>query len=147
MVGSHNLEELAEGLPNQVYPVFDLYGKCERITILSGQDAGRSSSPVPEEISIFEQMLSNASDQNASVPECEKADLETHEKWLTKERPSTSKSKAITTTIGGTTINLTLLLVYYYLYLIQKLFFLLYFFLFTFYLILKESINKGNLFT
>lgn len=113
MVGSHNLEELAEGLPNQVYPVFDLYGKCERITIITAQEAGRNGTPVPQVISMFEQMILNNTgpSTSTSVPECEKADLETHEKWMTKERPSTSNSRVTTTTIGGTTINLTSLLV------------------------------------
>lgn len=114
MVGSHNLEELAEGLPNHVYPVFDLYGKCERITILSGQDAGRSNTPVPEEVSIFEQMLSNDTETNPNVPECEKADLETHEKWLTKEVSGTTTRSNITTTVAGITIDLTSLLVSIY---------------------------------
>lgn len=107
MVGTKNLEELAEGLPNHVYPVFDLYGKCERITILSVQEVEHSSTSMQEETSIFEQMLLNDTDSRASVPECEKADLETHEKCTTKTKTKATKPKIITSTIGDITINLS----------------------------------------
>lgn len=68
MVDKTNLEVFATGLPNHVYPVFDLYGKCERITILNVEL--RNGSPINEELPEFE----------GGVPQCEKADLEIHEK-------------------------------------------------------------------
>lgn len=86
-IGSNNLQDLATGLPNHVYPVFDLYGKCERITILTGTDAGRNGTPIIEEPSALEHDSLN--DQDSNVPQCEKADLEVHEKE-TESQPSSS---------------------------------------------------------
>ncbi|XP_011290997.1 neuralized-like protein 4 [Musca domestica] len=77
MVGSVNLEDLASGLSNHVYPVFDLYGKCERITIITGSDAARNGTPIVEESTALE---IDSIDQDSSIPQCEKADLEVHEK-------------------------------------------------------------------
>ncbi|XP_065359109.1 neuralized-like protein 4 [Calliphora vicina] len=84
MVGSINLEDLTAGLSNHVYPVFDLYGKCERITIITGSDAARNGTPIVEESSALEHDSLN--DQDSNVPQCEKADLEVHEKET--EQPS-----------------------------------------------------------
>lgn len=77
MVGSTNLEDLAAGLSNHVYPVFDLYGKCERITIITGSDVARNGTPIVEESTALE---IDSIDQDSSIPQCEKADLEVHEK-------------------------------------------------------------------
>ncbi|XP_013115152.2 neuralized-like protein 4 [Stomoxys calcitrans] len=77
MVGSINLEDLASGLSNHVYPVFDLYGKCERITIITGSDMARNGTPIVEESTALE---IDSIDQDSSIPQCEKADLEVHEK-------------------------------------------------------------------
>ncbi|XP_061386912.1 neuralized-like protein 4 [Musca vetustissima] len=77
MVGSINLEDLTSGLSNHVYPVFDLYGKCERITIITGSDAARNGTPIVEESTALE---IDSIDQDSSIPQCEKADLEVHEK-------------------------------------------------------------------
>ncbi|XP_075160481.1 neuralized E3 ubiquitin protein ligase 4 [Haematobia irritans] len=78
MVGSINLEDLASGLSNHVYPVFDLYGKCERITIITGYgDMARNGTPIIEESTALE---IDSIDQDSSIPQCEKADLEVHEK-------------------------------------------------------------------
>ncbi|XP_017068306.1 neuralized-like protein 4 isoform X2 [Drosophila eugracilis] len=77
MVGSTNLEDLASGLPNHVYPVFDVYGKCEKITLITGSDAGRTGNangtPILEAPEALE--LDNGMPQ-----QCEKAHLEMHEK-------------------------------------------------------------------
>ncbi|XP_055383561.1 neuralized-like protein 4 isoform X2 [Condylostylus longicornis] len=74
-VGQTNLDELAAGLPNHVYPVFDVYGKCEKISIINGEL--RNGTPIIEEVSLDHDNLIE-SDHN--VPQCEKADLEVHEK-------------------------------------------------------------------
>jgi neuralized-like protein 4 len=71
-VGATTLEDLATGLPNHVYPVFDLYGKCEKISIMSGDV--KNNSPINEEISS---MITN---EGENARQCEKADLEIHEK-------------------------------------------------------------------
>ncbi|KAH8378831.1 hypothetical protein KR009_001688 [Drosophila setifemur] len=77
MVGSTNLEDLGSGLPNHVYPVFDVYGKCEKITLITGSDAGRTGNangtPILEAPEALE--LDNGMPQ-----QCEKAHLEMHEK-------------------------------------------------------------------
>lgn len=96
MVDKTNLEVFATGLPNHVYPVFDLYGKCERITILNVEV--RNGTPVnheelPEEIIGEElEMMEGLGGQNDNerdreegesnyaMRQCEKADLEVHEK-------------------------------------------------------------------
>lgn len=93
MVDKTNLEVFATGLPNHVYPVFDLYGKCERITILNVEV--RNGTPneelLNEEATIGErdeeeqevevdEDRDRDSDCLYAMPQCEKADLEVHEK-------------------------------------------------------------------
>lgn len=92
MVDKTNLEVFATGLPNHVYPVFDLYGKCEKITILNVEV--RNGTPVnheelPEEIlgeldeeqdGIEEDRDGEEAESNYAMRQCEKADLEVHEK-------------------------------------------------------------------
>ncbi|XP_017034187.1 neuralized-like protein 4 [Drosophila kikkawai] len=107
MVGSTNLEDLASGLPNHVYPVFDVYGKCEKITLITGSDAGRTGNangtPILEAPEALE--LDNGMPQ-----QCEKAHLEMHEKEKDTEQvceisardgPSTSgaQSNAMTRSV------------------------------------------------
>lgn len=82
-VGQTVVEGFASGLPHHVYPVFDLYGKCEKISIINTEF--RNGSPINEDMSIPHH-LSEATeslsliDRN-SAPQCrEKADLEVHEK-------------------------------------------------------------------
>lgn len=75
-------EELASGLPNHVYPIFDLYGKCERISLLCPDI--RNGSPINEE--IIPTSLNHEIDRN--VPQLEKADLEVHEKETDSLQPS-----------------------------------------------------------
>ncbi|XP_058066807.1 neuralized-like protein 4 [Anopheles bellator] len=111
--GSTQLDELATGLPHHVYPVFDLYGKCERLTIVSGDP--KNGSPIEEELGVLPNepaRLANGVtgaagggplgagtvgaggdpfaagsahaggglENGENVPQCEKADLEVHEK-------------------------------------------------------------------
>uniref|UniRef100_A0A4Y0BHW5 NHR domain-containing protein n=1 Tax=Anopheles funestus TaxID=62324 RepID=A0A4Y0BHW5_ANOFN len=107
--GQTQLEELATGLPHHVYPVFDLYGKCERVTIYNGDP--KNGSPIAEELAVLpnepprmvggqiggtvgvggvpndasvlgsgQMVAGTALDNGENVPQCEKADLEVHEK-------------------------------------------------------------------
>ncbi|EAA00340.4 AGAP011965-PA, partial [Anopheles gambiae str. PEST] len=77
--GQTQLEELATGLPHHVYPVFDLYGKCERVTIYSGDP--KNGSPIAEELAMLPNEPQRSGLENGeNVPQCEKADLEVHEK-------------------------------------------------------------------
>lgn len=108
-VGQTNLEELATGLPHHVYPIFDLYGKCEKISILNCEP--RNGSPINEEASVPTQytiggtgVVAGASGTSAvagcsnadaieldrNIPQCEKADLEVHEKETDISLPSSS---------------------------------------------------------
>lgn len=73
-IGEKFLEEIANGLPSYVYAIFDLYGKCERITLLNLDI--HSNSPINEDTNTL--VTVNESDRN--VPQLEKADLEVHEK-------------------------------------------------------------------
>lgn len=86
MVGSTNLEDLASGLPGHVYPIFDIYGKCEKISLLTGNDATRNGNangtPILEAPEALE--LDNMPQQ------CEKAHLEMHEKEKDTEQLSDS---------------------------------------------------------
>lgn len=75
-------EEIATGLPHHVYPIFDLYGKCERISLLCPDI--RSGSPINEE--IISSSANNEIDRN--IPQLEKADLEVHEKETDSLQPS-----------------------------------------------------------
>lgn len=88
-VGQTTLDDFACGLPQHVYPVFDLYGKCEKLTILNVEQ--KNGSPINEEVVLPASMnhaLSSDSDRN--VPQCEKADLEIHEKETDTSLPSSS---------------------------------------------------------
>lgn len=71
------VEEIASGLPQHVYPIFDLYGKCERISLICPDI--RNGSPINEEVFMNTSMVNNEADRN-SIPQLEKADLEVHEK-------------------------------------------------------------------
>uniref|UniRef100_W8BLA2 Neuralized-like protein 4 n=1 Tax=Ceratitis capitata TaxID=7213 RepID=W8BLA2_CERCA len=97
MVGSINLEDLAAGVPNNVYPVFDLYGKCEKISLITTNDVGRNSTPIIEEAAALE--YDNLQEQDNGVPQCEKADLEMHEKET--EQLSQQQQQAMQTSGGA----------------------------------------------
>lgn len=95
-VGQKCLEEFATGLPHHVYPVFDLYGKCEKISILHCEP--RNGSPINEEASLPGVVafaaagpsgVANGNNWDGGhVPHCEKADLEVHEKETDVSLPS-----------------------------------------------------------
>lgn len=76
------VEEIASGLPHHVYPIFDLYGKCERISLICPDI--RNGSPINEE--VISSSVNNETDRN--VPQLEKADLEVHEKETDSLQPS-----------------------------------------------------------
>lgn len=76
------VEEIATGLPHHVYPIFDLYGKCERISLICPDI--RNGSPINEE--VISSSVNNESDRN--IPQLEKADLEVHEKETENLQPS-----------------------------------------------------------
>ncbi|GAB0091056.1 neuralized E3 ubiquitin protein ligase 4 [Sergentomyia squamirostris] len=79
MVNSVILEELATGLPHHVYPVFDIYGKCEKISLVNAEIM-RNGSPFNEEVSLQNTLEAAGPESESNVPQCEKADLEVHEK-------------------------------------------------------------------
>ncbi|XP_055706492.1 neuralized-like protein 4 isoform X2 [Phlebotomus papatasi] len=79
MVNSTTLEELATGLPHHVYPVFDIYGKCEKISLVNAEIM-RNGSPFNEEASLQNTLEATGPESESNVPQCEKADLEVHEK-------------------------------------------------------------------
>ncbi|XP_058464925.1 neuralized-like protein 4 [Malaya genurostris] len=83
--GQTQLDDLATGLPHHIYPIFDIYGRCERISIATGDL--KSGSPINEELatmpsgSVSTGILAGTSTIDVeNVRQCEKADLEIHEK-------------------------------------------------------------------
>lgn len=89
-VGQTTLNDIASGLPHHLYPIFDLYGKCEKFTILNMEQ--KNGSTINEEV-LPAQGLSLDSDRN--VPQCEKADLEIHEKETDTSVPTSSAGTSI----------------------------------------------------
>ncbi|KAL7035128.1 hypothetical protein ACKWTF_008239 [Chironomus riparius] len=84
-IGSTSFQDIIVGLPNFVYPIFDIYGKCQKITLVSGDNQRIPSSISDDNIVNHE---SDSIQQN-----CEKADLEVHEKetdQILTPTPSTS---------------------------------------------------------
>lgn len=76
MIGMTVLEDIITGLPHHIYPIFDLYGICEKITILNGDL--RNGTPIIEDMPLS--TLNAGHEGGESLPHCEKADLEVHEK-------------------------------------------------------------------
>lgn len=81
-VGEKCLDEVQTGSSFQLYPIFDLYGKCEKITILNTDQ--RNVSPINEE--------ANLRGFDRSIPQREKADLEVHEKETDNSLPSVAQA-------------------------------------------------------
>ncbi len=71
-VGQTILDDIATGLPNHVHPIFDLYGKCEKISLHSSNELKNCNS-INEDTSLS--ILNNIDIDNSSIPHCEKADL------------------------------------------------------------------------
>lgn len=78
-------DDLFVGLPQHVYPIFDLYGKCERISMVNTEVRGRGGidggSPVNEELAM-QTVSESGLDVDRNVPQGEKGDLEVHEKEI-----------------------------------------------------------------
>ncbi|XP_059607604.1 neuralized-like protein 4 isoform X2 [Phlebotomus argentipes] len=89
MVNSVTLDDLVTGLPHHVYPVFDIYGKCEKISLVSAE-VMRNGSPFNEEVSLQNTLEAAGPESESNVPQCEKADLEVHEKETETSLPSIS---------------------------------------------------------
>lgn len=94
-MGEKYLEEIATGLPHHVYPIFDLYGRCERISLINPDI--RNGSPINEEVTTPSML--NESDRN--VPQLEKADLEVHEKETDISQPSISCEPGSSSSTNG----------------------------------------------
>jgi neuralized-like protein 4 len=91
-VGNVTFNDVIVGLPNQVYPIFDIYGKCQKMTIISGENQMISASASDD--NFIANQEAESIQQN-----CEKADLEVHEKETdqnqTTPTPSTSTASAL----------------------------------------------------
>lgn len=86
-IGASTFAEVIVGLPNQVYPIVDLYGKCQKMSIVSG-DNQRIPVSASDENFIANQEAESIQ-QN-----CEKADLEVHEKETDQTTPTPCTSAA-----------------------------------------------------
>jgi neuralized-like protein 4 len=85
-IGTTSFQDIIVGLPSVVYPIYDVYGRCQKITIISGDNQRIPSSN--SEDNIVNNHESESIQQN-----CEKADLEVHEKetdQILTPTPSTS---------------------------------------------------------
>lgn len=86
-VGSLTFQDVIVGLTNQVYPIFDIYGKCQKLSIISGD-----SQRVPT--SASDENFANNQEAESIQQNCEKADLEVHEKETDQTTPTPSTSAA-----------------------------------------------------
>ncbi|XP_037940596.1 neuralized-like protein 4 isoform X2 [Teleopsis dalmanni] len=96
VLGNTNLEDLAICLPNNVYPIFDLYGLCEKISLINENEMVRNSTPIIEELPVLEHDGIHNRHTGACV-QCEKANLEVHEKEH-QELKVTAEHAGFTTT-------------------------------------------------
>ncbi|CRK92215.1 CLUMA_CG005699, isoform A [Clunio marinus] len=85
-IGSLSFQDVIVGLPSQVYPIFDVYGKCHKLTIIS------ENQRIPTSASD-ENVVSNLEVESIQQ-NCEKADLEVHEKETDQTTPTPSTSAA-----------------------------------------------------
>lgn len=86
-IGSSTFNDVIVNLPNPVYPLFDLYGKCQKMTIVSTE-----SQRLP--ISASEENFIANQEAESVQQNCEKADLEVHEKETDQTTPTPSTSAA-----------------------------------------------------
>lgn len=83
-VGDRHIDDIATGMPSHIYPVFDLYGKCERITLFN-TDVRSGGSPLNDEIPMCAPAhfaSTNGDSERYAPAQCEKGNLEVHEKEL-----------------------------------------------------------------
>lgn len=73
-IGDKCIDDIATGMPSHIYPVFDLYGKCDRITIINTE----ARSPMNDELPAH--FVTNGNEE--APTQCEKGNLEVHEKEL-----------------------------------------------------------------
>lgn len=78
-MGDKLIEGIATGLPHHIYPVFDLYGKCEKISLINTDTFMRNGTPINEG-ALMSTMNQMSLEAVRNVPQCEKAVLEVHEK-------------------------------------------------------------------
>uniref|UniRef100_A0A336MFI2 CSON000929 protein n=1 Tax=Culicoides sonorensis TaxID=179676 RepID=A0A336MFI2_CULSO len=93
-IGMTVLEDIITGVPHHIYPIIDLYGICEKISIINGDL--RNGTPIAEDLPL--QTLNAGHEcQTESLPHCEKADLEVHEKETEPPlaQPSSSMSRSV----------------------------------------------------
>lgn len=86
-VGSYTFQDVIVNLPNQVYPIFDIYGKCQKLTLISTENTRLSASASED----------NLIQETESIQQnCEKADLEVHVKESEQTTPTPSTSAVAT---------------------------------------------------
>lgn len=78
-VGDKCIDDITTGMPSHIYPVFDLYGKCDRLTIFN-PDTRTAGSPLNDEMPVHTPSMLTL-ELNAPQ-QCEKGNLEMHEKEL-----------------------------------------------------------------
>lgn len=83
-IGQKCLEEFATGLPHHVWPIFDLYGKCEKISIVhaelrngggngggigcvGGLGAGGGGPPIDEEVAVASHAVGIGGDTDGGI--------------------------------------------------------------------------------
>lgn len=84
-IGSASFQDIIVGLPSLVYPVFDIYGKCQKLTLISGDNQRITSS-------VSDDNMANNHETDSIQQNCEKADLEVHEKETEILTPTPSTS-------------------------------------------------------
>lgn len=86
-IGSTTFQDIIVGLPNQIYPIFDVYGKCQKVTLISGDNQR-----LPTSVSDDNIINSHRHESESIQMNCEKADLEVHEKETDQTTPTPSTS-------------------------------------------------------
>lgn len=99
-MGDRLIEDIATGLPHHIYPLIDLYGKCEKISLINSEATLRNGTPINEEIDSVQQIGTNGASSSLTLNgcggvdgtrnsgQCEKADLEIHEKETDTSLPA-----------------------------------------------------------
>lgn len=82
-IDSRVFNDVIVNLPNQVYPIFDLYGKCQKATLICSDNIRVSASASEDNL--------NPETENIQQ-NCEKADLEVHVKESEQITPTPSTS-------------------------------------------------------
>lgn len=91
-IGTASFDEVIVGLPNQMYPIIDIYGKCQKVSIVSN-DTQRISTSMTEDNFV------NNPEYESIQQNCEKADLEVHEKETDQTTPTPSTSAGMSRSV------------------------------------------------